>query len=237
MKFYKICMAVMAVILILLILMTVTECIRGLSNDNKMSDGSVFDSVLTVILIIIFALTCGVCLCISRVYGTPVYKIGFYVLHGGLVIMLAGFLIYGFTGEKITASVPVGDKSYSSIERSEYDNENDRYIDLGFYIGVTSAKTEYYDTGSVKYYEASVKFSDPISLKSEASALTVNHPLRKNGYKIYLMSFASDGDNEYAVLLFKKDPAEYTIMTGIVLLIAGSVLMCLVKRERGEIDE
>lgn len=220
MKLYKVLVGALALTLFCVLIMTLSA---SFGNNGFSSLGVIFALLLS-------ALSCLICLVFTKVSGKQLYKAGFYILHGALVILIVGFLIYRAVGFKATVALPVGGQSYSSIEIPN-DKGESKFIDLGFYLGVEDAKTEYYEDGvSPKYYEATLKLTDKVSLRSDNKALSVNHPIRKNGYKIYLMSFASEG--EAAVLLIKRNPAEYTIIAGIALVVAGTFIMCLFRRER-----
>lgn len=79
----------------------------------------------------------------------------------------------------------------------------------------------------VKKYTASVILTQ--GNIEERREITVNHPIRKNGVKMYLMSYSEGGANgPEAVILFKKDAGEFISLTGIVLTIAGVFVQCLV---------
>lgn len=207
-------------------------------------DAAVFDGALCGILLGVTALLCAVCLCLENANGNFFYKLGFYLLHGGMVVLLAGFLLSRFLCAAWTVAIPVGDDSYRYV----VDEATGAESDLGFYLGVSDTVTEYYrdedgkETANPKYYEATVEVTDAQSLRAETKALTVNHPLRLQGtknYKVYLMSLYTDEmtGGDMAVLYLKADPAEYTILAGIVLLISGSVCMCLlgdIRKKGGE---
>ena len=92
---------------------------------------------------------------------------------------------------------------------------------------------EYYDDGSQKQYSAVLSFADPVTLKIDRQEISVNHPVRRNGWKIYLMSFtyaaADEGySRNYVNLILRRDPGEYIVKAGAALLIAGTVLELLV---------
>lgn len=192
---------------------------------------TVFSGVFCGILLGLTGLLTAVCLCLETARGNLCYRVGFYVLHGGIVVLLAGFLLSRFLCTTWTVSVPVGEDSYRYVVNEETGEETD----LGFYLGVSDTVTAYYtdadgrQTENPKYYEATVTVTDPKTLTREEKTLTVNHPLRLHGtrnYKVYLMHLFSDQGSDRAVLLLKSDNAEYTVLAGIVLLISGSILMC-----------
>ena len=74
-----------------------------------------------------------------------------------------------------------------------------------------------------KQYTAYIAFSGDDTEKKE---LKVNYPIYKNGFKIYLMSYNQEHKN--VNLLFKKDIGEVLSTSGIIMLIAGAVLHCII---------
>lgn len=137
---------------------------------------------------VIFAVIQVVCLSLYQPALT-VYRIGFYLLHVGLLILLAGFTAYAVAGESITVQVPISETGsyYSYVQ-----NEDGEEIDLGFAFKLDGFTVEKYESGNDKYYRTDVSFADPTTLAVEEDYLEVNRTLRNNGWKIYLMSY-SDG--------------------------------------------
>jgi len=58
----------------------------------------------------------------------------------------------------------------------------------------------------------------------DTDELAVNDTVVKNGWRIYLMSYSGDAVN----LMFRRDPGEYAVKTGIWMTVAGTVLSLLV---------
>jgi len=172
----------------------------------------------------------GILMAASLVFAKPsgnlAKRIGFYMTHGGIVLMLAGFALFELAGDSVTAVVPVGGETYySNIQR-----ENGEICDLGFHFRVDSRQIEYYEDGSEAQYYAGLAFADPVTLKVDGEWISVNHPVRRNGWKIYLMSFvyAADGGGEHVNFIFRRDPGEYVVRAGVIVLVAGTILELLV---------
>lgn len=222
MKFYKLSCLVMAIVSALIFF---TTLIYALSGVNIFNDSKEF----TGILLAVFGVLTAVCLCISVVGGSITYKVGFYVLHGGIVLLVAGFIIYGLFGEKYDVSVFRGDTFYNSI--NDTTSEENKLIDLGFSFRFDGVEAEYHldedgnPTVAPKMYTAYLTVLYPNTDSPQRVEIAVNRPVHINGYKIYLMSMSNDGQNG-ATLLFKKDPAEYTVTAGMVMMIIGSFVMC-----------
>ena len=64
----------------------------------------------------------------------------------------------------------------------------------------------------------------------DTEILTVNHPVYRGDWKIYLMDV---GDNYYGYqevqLMFKQDPTEALSDAGIILMVLGTFMMCLIR--------
>lgn len=268
-------------------------------------DGSMMHSIPTLVIFSIYALLQIACLALYD-FGLTPYKIGFYLLHLGLLVMLVGFLSYVIAGEYYNLSFSVGE-GYDGFYKEDGDYEG-----FGFGISIDNFTVEKYDDGSDKYYRADLVFSD-----GSSDTLEVNKTLRHGGYKIYLMDYSNgsaefvgtfghykfdsvfSGDDWDAVsaqldtldapierifyysrsaggyisegitdsvlsreldgptyarvlindgkayvyvnrltvsLAFKKDPGEYAVIVGMCAVLAGAVMMCLVRPVKKEKD-
>lgn len=174
----------------------------------------------------------GILMAASLVFAKPsgnlAKRIGFCMTHGGIVLMLAGFALFELGGDSITATVPVSEEVYTYY--SNIQRENGEVCDLGFNICVENFEIETYEDGSDRQYSADLLFADAVTLKVEHKELSVNHPVRKNGWKIYLMSYGTEADGmwDYVNLLFRRDPGEYVVRAGVIVLVIGTVMELLV---------
>ena len=197
----------------------------------------------------------GVAISISLIAFNPgksFYDLGFYILHTGIVIFLCGMIIFGVKGSSHYVSLP----NLSSVDsaenlmkssygwsdndihrlksyRNQIGREDGEIIDLGFNFRIADFVTEYYEDGeSVKHYEATVEFFLRDGTIEEVP-LTVNHPIYRNDWKIYLMNVGvSPYGYEQVNLLIKNDPAEFLSVAGIILTILGTFIMCLLPGKR-----
>lgn len=174
-------------------------------------------------------LTCyAVCVTLSLFAARPQKRLsrrlGFYFTHAGIVLILLGFALFSLFGERVTAAVPIGGETYySSVQRS-----NGEVCDLGFNFRIDDFSVETYEDGSDKQYTATVSFADAVTLRVEERELSVNHTLRRGGWKLYLMSYDMSSGDGYVELLLKRDPGEAVVISGAVLLLLGTVLMLMV---------
>ena len=192
------------------------------------------------------------------------YSIGFYLSHIGIVMFLVGCLVYTIGGHSVTVAVPDGSSITPTIEyqmlqkgltqddiaslKGYYNQIPGREVDentgeripenLGFNLRITDFKTEYYDKEqkNVKHYEATLEilYKDGTL---ETKSLTVNHTLQINGWKLYLMDVGVDELYGFGKvqITFKDDPTEFLSTLGIILIIIGTFMMCLIKpREKAE---
>ncbi len=195
-----------------------------------------FDGPILYILLGVVAALLLVCVCISKIYGGKTYRIGFFVLHGGLVILLVGFILQNALGQSIQLVLDVngGYQGGGETVYTDFQDAQNR-MDLGFQICATDMQVSYYSgTGMVKEYDLTIETrkgpDDNMPVEYE---LKVNHPVHINGYKIYLMNYADNA----VVLMAKYNPMEYTILFGIIATLAGTVIMCLFRKDGGRDDE
>ena len=189
-----------------------------------------FRGILVFALLTAGGILSAASLIFAKPSGNLPKRIGFTLTHAGIVLLLAGFALFELAGDSITAMVPVDEESptyYSNIQR-----ENGDFCDLGFHFRADDWNIEYYEDGSQKQYSAVLSFADPVTLKIDRQEISVNHPVRRNGWKIYLMSFtyaaADNGSGQnYVNLILRRDPGEYIVKAGVFVLIAGTVLELL----------
>ena len=179
------------------------------------------------------------------------YDIGFYLLHIGIVIFILGMMIFAVKGSSRYVSLPdissISDLTENQMKniygwsdrdidklrsyRNQIGSDDGEIIDLGYNFRIADFLTDYYEDGeSVRYYEATVEFflSDGTI---EKVPLSVNHPIYRSGWKIYLMNVGtSPYGYEQVNLLLKKDPAEFISVAGIILIILGTFMICILPK-------
>lgn len=199
----------------------------------RMGETSLFGGILTIMLLAVAALALVVSLFIRKP-TVSVYGIGYYLMHGGLMLFLLGSFIYGISGVSITTAVPIDRYStYSQIQSKEGE-----IVSLGFDVGVSDFKMEQYSieedgVGGPKFYEATLMIQAHNGGDLQTKPLIVNKPVRENGWQILLMGYSSESNT--ATLMFKKDQGEWISQIGIWTSIIGAFLMCFIrKRKVGE---
>lgn len=197
----------------------------------------------------------GIALSVAIVMFNPrsnFYSIGFYVSHIGIILFLIGFTYYTVSGVTHNVSPPNVGSITPTLEyrmtnqqgltaddladlkgyKNRVGNASTGEItDFGFNFRITDFVTEYYEDGqSVKHYEATMEFLNTDGTVETAS-LTVNHPIYRNGWKIYLMNVGTDPVYGYQTvhLMIKSDPTEFLSVAGIWLIILGTFVMCFIR--------
>ncbi len=229
---------------IVLYIVTITLLIMAIYASAS-GKAAVYPKVSAVIFV-----SLGTAIAVSLVAFNPrktFYDLGFYILHTGIIIFLAGMMIFALKGSSHYVALPdlssvtedtenLMKESYGwsdkDIERffsyrNQIGGEDGEIIDLGFNFRIIDFDTLYYEDGkSVRHYEATVEYflSDGTV---EKESLTVNHPLYRGGWKIYLMNVGvSPYGYEQVNLLMKKDPVEFLTTAGIILTVLGTFMMC-----------
>lgn len=178
-----------------------------------------WDSPLVGLLLALGCILTAVGIFMRKPCGNLPKDIGFYAMHIGLVVLLIGFGIFEISGDSIHANVPIGSETfYANISR-----ENGEVCSLGFNFRITDFHIDYHEDGSEKQYRADIEFADAVSLRIDRDELSVNHTIRKNGWRIYLMSYSE----QYVNLMFRYDPGETLVKVGVWMTAAGTLLSLL----------
>ena len=174
------------------------------------------------------------------------YRVGFYVLHIGLVLFLAGSFFYYIGGDKATLQMPVDPQNvYNQFPRVETLEEGQSLreaetITFDFDLGVSKVDVTHYDlekdgNDGVKWYDAELMVIGKTESQPTYLEWGVNKPCRVGGWKIYLMGYSEQ--NQVVSLQVKKDPGEFVSLAGIWMLIGGGVMMCLIKKRKAGDEE
>lgn len=218
--FYTVSYVVLTALTLLMIIGTIVS--------TAMGDASVLTGGLAALIFALFAILQVVCLAVYKP-GVSLYKIGFYLLHAGLLVMLVGFLAYAVAGEQLNVEVPVNSNGsfYTSVQ-----NEDGASTELGFGFRISKFTLEKYeDTGNDKYYRADLTYIDPTTLAQEESYLEVNNTDRRNGWKLYLMSY-NDGASTLRNLYGIGEDQYYDIYSADGID-SGADLVSLVQQDLG----
>lgn len=221
-KFYTISCGIMSIVTVIALFVTLYVGTSG----KAPAQSPFWNGLVLCSLGLMGALTV-LCLCFSSVAGRALYKIGFYILHGGLVVLIVGFLLTNLAGAKCFGELTAIDKGGALAPSVEFyeDGVLKNKVNLTYSVGLESIVTEYYESGQPKHYEATLVLVDRSTRETvDKISLTVNHPVRIDGLKFYLMDAPRDGNS--IKILVKDNPGEYVVIAGIVILTVGTFIMC-----------
>ena len=138
----------------------------------------------------------------------------FCLTHIGLLLALGA----GFWGAPDREQWRIAAHHYPSNEAYTMEGEH-RF--LPYIIELESFRMEHAGNGAPTHYEAKIK------VDSKNVTLRVNHPYNRTlSEEIYLVSFGKTPMGEtYAVIEIVKEPWQWLSATGIIMLIAGAVLL------------
>ena len=146
-------------------------------------------------------------------------KLGFYLCHGGVLLVLIGVLMgWGF-GQNVNFHIPVDPTAaYGEVQTS-----SGGLISFGFDISVQSFELERTGT-AVSQYRAELRLIGDGT--DEVRTMKVNAPVDFEGWRFYLMDYDRDGES-YVFLHAKKDPGNRIFAAGLWCVILGTAAMCL----------
>jgi len=97
-----------------------------------------------------------------------------------------------------------------------------KQVDIGFELKLDDFKVGYYEgTNRAKSYESSVSFAD------EKHLISMNEPLKQNGFTFYQASFETDDDGKpiLSVLSVNRDPGRWVKYLGSLMIVLGTLSM------------
>lgn len=147
----------------------------------------------------------------------------FCLTHIGLLLALGA----GFWGAPDREQLRIATHHYPSNEAYTMEGEH-RF--LPYIIELDSFCIQQSKSGAHTHYEAQIKVDDSIA------TLKVNHPYERTlTEKIYLVSFGTSPYGEtYAVIEIVNEPWQWLSATGIIMLIAGAVLLFIQGPKNGK---
>lgn len=140
----------------------------------------------------------------------------FILNHAGLWLALfAGFL---GSSDTQTLRIPIykGEPAHEAFDM----NGTSHYLD--YEIELNSFTVEYYPNGRPSRFAANVRLGD------KKAVLEVNHPYAyRLGEDVYLTGYdvMKGNESEYCILQVVKQPWKYVIVAGILMMLAGAVLL------------
>lgn len=110
-------------------------------------------------------------------------RVRLFLIHGGVLVLLAGALLSRLFGIEAYTEIPAG----KTVERV-FAREDGRPLDLGFQVRCDGFHFDRYESGMPKEYRSELTFlrdSGPV----RKASLLVNHPVSFDGFTFYQSDF------------------------------------------------
>ncbi|MDR3631782.1 MAG: cytochrome c biogenesis protein ResB [Desulfocapsaceae bacterium] len=130
-------------------------------------------------------------------------RLGFFVVHASILIILTGAIIGSLLGFKGTALIPEG-RSVSEIRTTGKSSS----VDLGFEVRCDTFGIEYYQNGMPKEYRSDLTLLEQ-GREVLHKSIMVNHPLTYKGITFYQSSFEAYRD--FIITLTDKESGDRQI--------------------------
>lgn len=111
-------------------------------------------------------------------------RLGAYLIHIGILIVLVGALIGSVFGYKASVMFPEG----ATIDHV-FEHPSARPVPLGFELRLENFTISYYPNGMAREFRSEVTLFDPALAAPLESDIRVNHPLRHRGLAFYQASY------------------------------------------------
>ena len=234
-KIYRISCVVMAALLAATLVLTLWIGFSG-----KVPNDAPAGRIAVIAIAAVMGITIVFGVVFLKAGGVLAYKIGFYLMHCGLIVLIVGLLLTNLAQTKVYIVVNGTDVGVKRTDVVRDGETGKTLLSFGHLICVENCGTVYYDEekASVKNYEAEIGLYDKASgTLVETKKLSMNRPARIDGYKVYLMNLypaggtvGQNGELLYpdggVGLLFKHNPGEYVTIFGFAVSLAGVFLSC-----------
>jgi cytochrome c biogenesis protein len=117
-------------------------------------------------------------------------RMGVYVVHASVILLLAGALIGSLFGFKASLSLDEGTSANRVFEA-----KTRRPIDLPFTMRCNEFEVKFYDTGAPEEFRSSLTILED-GQESFTRDIRVNHPLRYKGINIFQSSYGTAEPNQ-----------------------------------------
>lgn len=126
-------------------------------------------------------------------------RLGVYVVHLSILLMLAGAVIGGIWGFKAFVAIPEGDTVDSAFLR-----DNQTPVKLGFNIRCDSFSVTFYDTGQPEEFKSGLTVIQD-GKEAFTKDIVVNDPLRYKGLSFYQSSYGIDSAKSVVLKITSKE--------------------------------
>lgn len=170
-----------------------------------------FTHSIFFILVLLYLMTILLCVFL-RGWKTPTGKIRYhFVLHHAGLLIAIGSAFWGYPdNQQMRMALAEGETS-----RTAY-HMNGKHATLTDEITLIDIECERYEDGRPMQYTAT------ISIDEQIHEIKVNHPLSRGiSEDIYLVS----AEDDYCILQIICEPWKYFALAGIIMMIAGSIIL------------
>ena len=145
------------------------------------------------------------------------HRFGPDILHAGLLILMIAGILSFMTSRK--GMVFLGPAQSAALPRGDY-------------LTLLDFEFETYPDGRPSRWASQVVISDKPGDQGDAYTISVNNPLRKNGYIIYQASYQplENGEGYESGLMLTSDPARGIIFVSLILISIGTIMTFYQKR-------
>ncbi|MCP4114925.1 MAG: cytochrome c biogenesis protein ResB [Desulfobacteraceae bacterium] len=127
-------------------------------------------------------------------------RIGVYVVHLSIILLLAGAVIGSIWGFKGRVSIPEGDTT-DVIELRQGEHE---HLTLDFAVRCNSFDVSFYDTGAPKEFKSNITLLEDGN-EVLTSDILVNHPLRYKGISLYQSNYGTASARNVTLSVTSRD--------------------------------
>ena len=127
-------------------------------------------------------------------------KLGVYVLHFSVLLLLIGALIGSLFGFKAHLNLDEGQKSNQA-----FISKTGKPVDIGFDIRCNEFEVRFYDTGAPEEFRSNLTIIEN-NKESFTKDIRVNHPLRYKGINIFQSSYGTAKPKKVTIdIIIRKD--------------------------------
>ena len=126
-------------------------------------------------------------------------RMGVYVVHVSVLLLLAGGVIGGVWGYKGFVSIPEGETAHRVELR-----KGGGQVDPGFAIRCNTFSVSFYDTGAPDEYKSNITILEE-GREVLTTEIKVNHPLRYKGISLYQSNYGTDSATGVKLTITGRD--------------------------------
>ncbi len=155
-------------------------------------------------------------------------RIGFAVLHGSMVVILAGSLTTEFFKVDSQLALWEGQSSDTVIDQSKH--RKGAEVPLGFSMRLDDFQIDHYPgTQRPAMFRSLVTTTNPTTGVETEHRIWMNHPLYLGGFKFFQSSYQMQGGREMSILSVSRDPGQTIVFWGYGLLVLGMIIVLVTR--------